>query len=48
MQLYRREADNRWTISILRLEDMVDLTSLNVSFPVAEIYEKTRVAKHKT
>lgn len=48
VQLYRREADKRWTISILRLEDMVDLTSLNVSFPVAEIYEKTRFARHKT
>ncbi|MGH2481256.1 MAG: Uma2 family endonuclease [Ktedonobacteraceae bacterium] len=45
VQLYRRESNNRWTVYILKLDDEVELTSLGVHFPVAEIYEKTRFAK---
>ncbi len=43
-QLYRRDRDSGklWTIHILNLEDTVELESLGVSFPVTEIYEKTR------
>jgi Uma2 family endonuclease len=42
VQLYRRESSNLWTIHILQLADTVELTSIGVTFPVAEIYEKTR------
>lgn len=45
IQLYRRESNNRWTVYILRLDDEVELSSIGVHFPVAEIYEKTRFAK---
>lgn len=42
VQLYRRESSNLWTIHIRELANTVELTSIGVSFPVAEIYEKTR------
>ncbi len=45
VQLYRRESNDRWTVYILRLPDEIELTSINVRFPIAEIYEKTRFAK---
>jgi Uma2 family endonuclease len=41
VQLYRREEDNNWTVYLLRLEDSLELASIGVRFPVAEIYEKT-------
>jgi|SRR5579883_1511396 Uma2 family endonuclease len=44
VQLYRRESNNRWTVYILRPGDEVELTSIDVRFPVIEIYEKTRFA----
>ncbi len=44
-QLYRRESNNRWTVYLLKLDDEVELTSIGVRFPVAEMYEKTRFAK---
>lgn len=42
VQLYRRESSNLWTIHILELAHTVELMSIGVHFPVAEIYEKTR------
>lgn len=42
VQLYRRASNELWTIHILKLDSIVELTSIGVSFPVAEIYEKTR------
>lgn len=45
VRIYRRESNNRWTIYILNIGDEVELTSLNVHFPVAALYRKTRFAK---
>ena len=45
VRIYRRESNNRWIIYILNLEDEVELTSLGVRFPVAELYRGTRFAK---
>jgi Uma2 family endonuclease len=45
VRLYRRESNNRWTIYLLNLEDEVELTSLGVRFPVANLYKKTRLAR---
>ncbi len=44
-QLYRRESNSRWTIYLLTLEDYIELISLGVRFPVADLYKKTRFAK---
>lgn len=41
VQLYRRESSDLWTIHMLKLDGTVELTSIGVSFSVAEIYEKT-------
>ncbi len=40
IQLYRRETDY-WTIRSFTQEATIELTSLAVEFPVAEVYEKT-------
>jgi len=40
IQLYRRETDY-WTMHNFTQEATIDLTSLGVSFPVIEVYEKT-------
>jgi len=40
IQLYRREPDY-WTMRYFTHDDMLELTSLGVQFPVAEVYEKT-------
>ncbi len=40
IQLYRRENDY-WTMRNFTQEASLELTSLGVSFPVAEVYEKT-------
>ncbi|MGH2638417.1 MAG: Uma2 family endonuclease [Rhabdochlamydiaceae bacterium] len=45
VQLYRRESNNRWTIYILNMNDEVELASLGVRFPVANLYRKTRFAR---
>ncbi|HEU5383948.1 MAG TPA: Uma2 family endonuclease [Ktedonobacteraceae bacterium] len=42
VQLYRRESSELWTIHMLKLDGLVELHSLGVSFPVADIYAKTR------
>jgi Uma2 family endonuclease len=41
IELFRREKNGFWTLYTLRLNDSVDLTSLNVRFPVAKVYENT-------
>lgn len=40
MQLYRRETDY-WTMRNFTQSDMIELTSVDVHFSVAEVYEKT-------
>lgn len=45
VQLYRREADG-WKIRNFTHDDIIELTSLNMQFPVAEIYEKTSFDEH--
>ena len=40
VQLYRRETDY-WTMRNFTQEATIELTSLGIDFPVAEIYEKT-------
>ncbi len=42
VQLYRRESNELWTIHVLNVDSVVELNSSGVSFPIAEIYEKTR------
>lgn len=48
VRLYRRESNSRWTVYILSYEDEIELTSLGVRFPVADLYKKTRLAKRRT
>jgi Uma2 family endonuclease len=43
--LYRREEPERWSIYILGLEHEIELTSIGLRFPVAQIYKKTRFAR---
>ena len=45
VRIYRRESNSRWMIYILNIEDEIELTSLNMRFPVAELYKGTRFAK---
>ncbi len=40
IQLYRRETDY-WTMRNVTHDDTIELTSSGISFPVAEVYEKT-------
>ena len=40
VQLYRRETDY-WTMRNFTQEATIELTSLGIDFPVAEVYEKT-------
>jgi Uma2 family endonuclease len=40
IQLYRRETDY-WTMRNFTQGDTLELTSVGVHFPVAEVYEKT-------
>jgi len=39
---YQRQASDLWAIHMLGLDDSVMLTSIDASFPVAELYRKTR------
>lgn len=47
VRLYRREGSDRWMVSILGINDEVELTSLGVRFLVARLYKKTRLASYK-
>ena len=42
---YQREASNMWTVHMLKLEDSIELASIDARFPVAEIYAQTRFVK---
>ncbi len=41
IELFRREKNGFWTLYTLRLNDSIELTSLNVRFTVAKVYENT-------
>jgi Uma2 family endonuclease len=41
IEIFRREKNGFWTLYTLGLDDSVALTSLNVDFPVAEVYQNT-------
>lgn len=41
VEVFRRASGNLWTLHIFGPDDMVDLVSLNVSFPVTSVYENT-------
>lgn len=41
IELVRREKNGFWSLYTLRLNDSVELTSLNVRFPVIKVYENT-------
>lgn len=45
--VYRREDNNFWTIRILSLDDEIELSSIKLHFPVADIYNKTRFSRQK-
>lgn len=45
--LYHREQSNFWTIRILNLDEEIELSSIGLRFPVADIYDKTRFSKRK-
>lgn len=47
VRLYRRESNNRWIVYLFNFEDEVELTSLGVRFPVANLYKKTRFARYQ-
>jgi Uma2 family endonuclease len=42
IELFRREADNFWTYHTFESSDEVELVSLDVRFPVLEIYRKIK------
>lgn len=46
VQIYRRESDEKWSVTLLGIDDLVELTSIGVQFSVEEIYENTRFDKH--
>ncbi len=41
IELFRREKNGFWTLYTLRLNDTVELTSLNIHFSMAKAYENT-------
>lgn len=41
IELFRREKNGFWTLYTFRLNDTVELTSLNIRFSVAKTYENT-------
>lgn len=41
IELFRREKNGLWTVSTLRSGELVELSSLNIRFPVAAVYENT-------
>jgi Uma2 family endonuclease len=45
--VYRREQIDFWTIRILNLDSKIELTSIGLRFPVADIYDKTRFSQKK-
>ena len=43
IELFRREANNFWTYHAFESGDEVELASLDVRFPVIEIYRKVKL-----
>ena len=41
VEVFRREKQEFWSLYTLGLEDTIELTSLNLRFPVAELYHST-------
>lgn len=41
VEVFRREKNGFWSLSTLGPDDSIVLTSLNVQFPVAEVYQNT-------
>ena len=39
IDLYRRQTEKLWTFHPFGPDDMVELKSLNIRFPIAEVYE---------
>lgn len=47
IQLYRRTTGNLWTVQFFRLHEEIELSSIGVTFPVARVYENTRLGKRQ-
>jgi Uma2 family endonuclease len=47
IQLYRRTTGNLWTVQFFRLHEEIELGSIGIRFPVAKVYENTRLGKQK-
>jgi Uma2 family endonuclease len=41
VEVFRREKQGFWSLYTLGLEDAIELTSLGLRFPVAELYQNT-------
>jgi Uma2 family endonuclease len=41
VEVFRRQREDLWLLQMFRSDSIVDLVSLNVSFPVASVYEDT-------
>jgi Uma2 family endonuclease len=47
IELFRREKNGFWTLYTLRLNDTVELTNLNIRFPVTKAYENTSLMEEQ-
>ena len=45
VEVFRRERQEFWSLYTLGLDDTIELTSLNLGFPVAELYHNTSFLK---
>jgi Uma2 family endonuclease len=41
VEVFRREKQGFWSLYTLALDDTIELTSLGLRFPVAELYQNT-------
>ena len=39
VEVFRRETENLWTLHAFGSGDIVELASVNVSFPIADLYK---------
>jgi len=39
VEVFRREKEGFWSLYTLGLDDIIELTSLDLRFPVAELYQ---------
>jgi len=44
-EVFRREKQEFWSLYTLGLDDTIELTGLNLRFPVAELYHNTSFLK---